>query len=715
VLVAVYDGRAVPKVIDFGIAKAIENSRPESDESTRAGVMLGTFEYMSPEQTETNAADLDTRTDIYSLGALLYLLVCGTTPLYSPTQGQPPEPLGYGEILRRIREEVPVPASRVSGNPALRELDWILARALDKDRNRRYQSADGMARDLRRYLDGDPLEAGPPSTAYRLRKLAAKFKFWVAAAAALVILLLVASIALAFALRQQTRANASASALREVVRRIIIERPAQLAGIPNRTALRGQLMRDAEGALDALSQDAGNDGALQFELARAYLSIGLAKGPYNGMGSEGDPAGAANYVKKSVELYSVLARNRPDDAVLRRGQIEALSVWLHLQYRLVRPEEGENAARQLQTEIDSMSPELRDKIQARWYLSIGYLELGSILFGLGRESEALDLHRKALAAFREGVPSDWMKDPEKLDHLSHLQREVAISAWMYGGYSLEVESTARMAVKVVEGRSEPNCRMRHAQSEGTLGELEWASEKRNQGVATMRKSVAEFESLAAEDPQNAVFANAGAQVRAYLALALAGGAGGAEAVRLAAENLRLSAGADAKLSKGRERWMVYQVVLGAALSGAGRFDEAARELRDTLARNRDWNANVDIQWSALHLLTTALAAQGKYEEASHAGREALQLAVQSSGPGAHSRVLMAVAARDYAASVAHWKLASPDERTAALHALDGCCSRIDERYGVLAGALLEWPPKTAEMASIRNMLTKSKESMGKIR
>ncbi|HEY3840097.1 MAG TPA: tetratricopeptide repeat protein, partial [Bryobacteraceae bacterium] len=177
-------------------------------------------------------------------------------------------------------------------------------------------------------------------------------------------------------------------------------------------------------------------------------------------------------------------------------------------------------------------------------------------------------------------------------------------------------------------------------------------------------------------------------------------------------NLRLPAGADAKLNKGRERWMVYQIVLGAALSGAGRFDDAARELRDTLERNRDWNANIDLQWSALHLLTAALSAQGKYEEASHAGKEALDLAVQSSGPGVHSRVLLAVAARDYAESVAHWKLASPDDRTAAVQSLDTCCSGLDERYGVLAGALLEWPPKTAETASIRNMLSNSKESMG---
>src|SRR5262249_31930972 len=152
--------------------------------------------------------------------------------------------------------------------PELREVDWILAKALEKDRTRRYQSADALALDLQRFLAGEPLEAAPPSQAYRFWKAAARFKYWIAAGADLVVLLLAASIAMAFALRQQTRANSAATALRDVVRRVIIERPVQLAEIPNRTALRGQLMRDAEGALNALSQQAGGDQALQLDLAR---------------------------------------------------------------------------------------------------------------------------------------------------------------------------------------------------------------------------------------------------------------------------------------------------------------------------------------------------------------------------------------------------------------------------------------------------------------
>jgi tetratricopeptide (TPR) repeat protein len=447
-----------------------------------------------------------------------------------------------------------------------------------------------LGADLRRFLDGEPVEAGPLSAAYRLRKVAARHKYWIGAAAVLIALLLSASIAMAFALRQQSRANSAAAALRQVVRRIIIERPAQLAEIPNRTALRGQLMRDAEGALDALSQDAGGDPALQMELARANLEIGLAKGPYSTAGSEGDPAGAAGYVKRAVELYTGLARKKPGDPAVRRGQIEALSTWLHLQYRLGRKEEGVEAARQLENEIGGMTPKVRDLVQANWYLSIGYMELGTILWTQDLDTEALALHRKALETFRGGIPAQWMKDPEKLGHLSHLERELVISTWMYEGISEQVELTAQRSVEAVAGCPAASCRMRHAQAESTLGEIEWASGRREEGVATLRKSLSEFEALAAEDPANAVFTNAGAQVRAYLALALAAGPPNesSEAVSLAGKNLRLTAGAEASLDKGRERVLVNRITLGAALLGGRRFADAVRELRETLESNRDW-------------------------------------------------------------------------------------------------------------------------------
>jgi hypothetical protein len=192
-------------------------------------------------------------------------------------------------------------------------------------------------------------------------------------------------------------------------------------------------MRDAEGALDVLSRDAAGDPGLQGELARAYLSIGLAKGPYSATGSEGDPAGAAPYVKKSVDLYSSLAKMKPNDVEVRRGQLETLSTWVHLQYRLNQLNEGQKVARDMQNEVDGMSPELREKTEARWYLSIAYTELGLILFSAQRTPEALAAHRKAASLAGEGMPAEWRKDQVRLDHLARVRRELAISAWMAEG------------------------------------------------------------------------------------------------------------------------------------------------------------------------------------------------------------------------------------------------------------------------------------------
>ena len=257
ILVGDGENGPVPKVIDFGIAKATGNSLHDGATFTRAFDVVGTFEYMSPEQAEPGGRDVDVRSDVYALGAVLYELLAGVPPLANLSLREN----AFAVILERIQHETPRAMSQRLRDPGVAlgtiaenrgcdpvqlrsqlagECDWIVRKALDKDPDRRYQSADGMARDLRRYLEGEPLEAGPPSAAYRLRKLAVKFKYWVAATAALIVLLLAASIAMAFALHQQSRANSNAMALRDVVRRIIIERPAQLAEVPNRTALRGQ-------------------------------------------------------------------------------------------------------------------------------------------------------------------------------------------------------------------------------------------------------------------------------------------------------------------------------------------------------------------------------------------------------------------------------------------------------------------------------------------
>jgi WD40 repeat protein/serine/threonine protein kinase len=186
VLIAQYDGAPVPKVIDFGVAKATGPRLTEATLCTEFGSVVGTLEYMSPEQAELNQLDIDTRSDIYSLGVLLYELLTGTTPFTKEDLGK----AGMLEMLRVIREQEPTkPSSKLStaeGLPTLAanrgtepvkltklvrgELDWIVMKALEKDRNRRYETANGFALDVQRYLADEPVMAGPPSAWYHFRK-----------------------------------------------------------------------------------------------------------------------------------------------------------------------------------------------------------------------------------------------------------------------------------------------------------------------------------------------------------------------------------------------------------------------------------------------------------------------------------------------------------------------------------------------------------------
>jgi serine/threonine-protein kinase len=469
VLVYLRDGRPTAKVIDFGLAKAVEQPLTDHPDLTQAGNIVGTWSYMSPEQADPGRMGVDTRTDVYSLGAVLYELLTGTVPL----EGLNPRTAGVFEVLRRIKEEAPPrPSERVAGlagrlakvaearraEPARlagmlrRELDWVALRALEKKREERYPTALDLAKDVRRYLADEPVEACPPSAWYRLGKFVRRRRGVVAAAAAIVTLLVVAVIGLAwgFVSESALRLQADQNLKLENTLRLQAEQ-----GFERESALRQQAV-------------------VAEEVTAKALSVALSEIPTPIEGRPPLDERGKRTARNQLEQYRAFLDQMPDthETLSRRANVRFRVAGLLA--LLGKKEDAEAEYRRTIQMFEALRRESPDAVKYVNELATCTFDLAHLLQELKRVTEAEEAYRRASELYMRVIKQE-PKEPGHWRHLADVWNNLGALLRDRKEYP-RAETALRHAVRVGESavilkRDDPVYRVRLAAGYHNLGNV----------------------------------------------------------------------------------------------------------------------------------------------------------------------------------------------------------------------------------------------------
>lgn len=425
ILVVEVDGKAVPRIIDFGLAKTTASTSVDQTQLTKYGVFMGTPGYMSPEQADFGVRNVDTRTDVYSLGAMLYVLLTGLHPFETVGQRLPP----FDEWLRRLREEEPPrPSTNLKAKHAIlgttipgaaeltlvpADLDWITMKALERDRTRRYSTPAELAADLRRYLDHDPVVARPASAGYRLRKYTRRHRVAVGVGAGLLVTLSVLALMQAVHLQQITQER---------------DRANQELARANQERDRANQERD-----------------------RATRITDFMTGMFN----VSDPSEARG---NSVTAREILDKASKDTRTGLAKDPEALSQMMQVMASTYLSLGLQSHAHELAQQALDLRLSLHGPDDPKTLESMA--QLGLILHHEGEDLEAQALERRALADERRVLGAEDPLTLQTMDHLAVILRPL--------GHFGEAEKLAREVVEVASRTLGPESQLT-LQSMGHLG------------------------------------------------------------------------------------------------------------------------------------------------------------------------------------------------------------------------------------------------------